>query len=500
MISIVISSHLSEESNQKIKNHITDTIGLKNPEILIYENFNKYSLSEVYNIGLKESKNDIVLFIHNDIIFNTKKWGRILVDKFNNSDYGILGVAGTTDLVDNGVWWTDQSKMVGIVNHKNNNKIFESKYSNSYNKEVIEVAVIDGLFIAVNKNKIQNNFVEEFKGFHYYDIPFCIENGLKGVKIGVIFDIRLTHLSIGETNEEFHKNKEKFVEKYKKHLPYKIQVNEIKDIYTKNIQIKNEPKLSIIIPNKNNNKLLFDLLESIKEKTKYNNYKIIIADTGSDEKVINEICDYIEEIKNIKIVKYNYYNFAKINNDVVINHVDKNTELLLFLNNDIKLINDVISIMVDTYIKNKKIVGTIGARLYYPDNSIQHSGIFMNIVKNKLNLGHYGIKSYYRYHRNTINGIIGNTAACMMTPYNTFINNGMFNNNYIECFEDVEYNLKCIISNKTNIFSGNAVAYHYESQTRDLDNTKKEKMDKDYKKLLNFINDNISKLSFLIKK
>jgi len=496
-ISIIISSHLSKEENKKFENHIKNTIGIKNPEILLYENFNEYSLTEIYNIGLNNSSNDIVLFIHNDIFFNTQNWGKILLSKFNDDKYGIIGIAGSTDLGENGLWWGDSSKMIGSVFHKYNNKTFESKYSNSY-KEIIDVAVVDGLFIGINKNKIQNSFVETFTGFHYYDISFCVENLLKGVKIGLIFDIKVTHYSIGVTNTQFDINRKLFIDTYKNHLPIRLKVDGIKDITFKSITIKKEPKLSIIIPHKNNNLLLFGLLNSIKEKSLYNNYIIYIADTGSEISKLNEIEDYILNHDKIRLIKYDYYNYAKINNDVVKNHISKDTELILFMNNDIELVNDVISIMVDTYLKNKN-VGTIGARLYYQNNTIQHSGISLYNKNNKIYLSHYGIKSYYKYHKDVIKNTVGNTAACMLTPYNIFIKNGMFNENYIECFEDVEYNLKCILNNRINFFAGNAVAYHYESQTRNLDTEKNKRADIDLKKINEFILTNYKKLQKFIK-
>jgi hypothetical protein len=76
----------------------------------------------------------------------------------------------------------------------------------------------------------------------------------------------------------------------------------------------------------------------------------------------------------------------------------------------------------------------------------------------------------------------------------------MLNENYIECFEDVELNLKCIMSNYKNIICNKSVAYHYESQSRDDSNDKLKKMEIDFLKvLLPFINLNINKISPYIK-
>jgi predicted transport protein len=87
---------------------------------------------------------------------------------------------------------------------------------------VTPVIVLDGVFIAVSKSRIKKNFNEEFEGFHFYDIPFCFENFMEGVKIGVITNIRITHKSIGATNDQWEKNRQLFETKYSQNLPVKI--------------------------------------------------------------------------------------------------------------------------------------------------------------------------------------------------------------------------------------------------------------------------------------
>jgi len=499
-ISVIISSHLTDDENKKNVQHIKKSSGIQNIEILTYKNFNEYSLTEVYNIGLNESRNEIVVFVHNDVEFNTNNWGKILLNKFNTSDFGILGVAGTTDIGNDGTWWSDRNKMIGIVNHRHNNKKWESKYSNNYGKEIVEVCAIDGLFIAVNKNVIQRDFNELFTGYHYYDIPFCIDNYLNGVKIGVIFDIRLTHMSIGQTNDQWEKNRFKFTAKYDKNLPISLKVDNIKDLINKNIIVKKQPLLSIIIPHKSNNELLFNLIESIYEKTTYSNFNIYIADTGSELCEIYNLENFIKKYENIFLIKYNYYNFASINNDVVKKHISKDTELIMFLNNDVLFVNDIISQMVDTYNKNIYTCGTIGCRLYYEDNTIQHSSIAIYKIKEKYRITHYGLKSYYKYLNDINYDVFGNTAACMMTPYKLFLNIGMFDESYSECFEDVQYNIDCILNQKKNIFVGSAVGYHLESQTRNIDINKNKRMSIDYSKLVKYIESKSDIISKFVNK
>ena len=175
---------------------------------------------------LDQAQNDIVILMHDDIYFDNKSWGSNVLFHFQkNTEYGILGVAGTTHMPKSGQWWEDRTKMHGIVNHEHEGKKWESKYSNSLGKGIQDVVVCDGLFLCVNKNKIKKIFNEEVKGFHMYDIDFCFRNFLEDVKVGVIYDVRVTHKSIGMTNQEWENNKNQFAETYKDFLPTKIKRN-----------------------------------------------------------------------------------------------------------------------------------------------------------------------------------------------------------------------------------------------------------------------------------
>ena len=82
--------------------------------------------------------------------------------------------------------------------------------------------MVDGLFMVLIKSKIKTWFDETVDGFHFYDMDFCFSNYTKGVKIGVTTAIRVTHLSIGATNDEWERKRIEFSEKYKSHLPVDI--------------------------------------------------------------------------------------------------------------------------------------------------------------------------------------------------------------------------------------------------------------------------------------
>ena len=217
-------------STRKIDNNFIDMIkktsGVSNPEIIPVENNGQLSLTEVYNKILNDSKNDIVILCHDDIYFDSKNWGQKILKHFKrNPNYGILGLAGTTHMPKSAKWWEDFSKMKGIVNHEHEGKKWESKYSSSLGNQIDDVVLVDGLFIVINKNKIKQPFNKEIKGFHFYDVDFSFRNFIDEVKIGVMYDVRVTHKSIGQTNEQWEKNREVFAEKYKEVLPVKIKKN-----------------------------------------------------------------------------------------------------------------------------------------------------------------------------------------------------------------------------------------------------------------------------------
>ena len=202
------------------------TSGVSKPEVIPFENNGEHSLTEVYNKILEQSSNDVVVLCHDDIYFDSKNWGSKILNHFKrNSEYGILGLAGTTNIPKSGRWWEDFSKVKGIVNHEHEGKKWESKYSTSKGNQLDDVVLVDGLFIVVNKKNIKQNFNKEISGFHFYDVDFSFRNFIEDVKIGVMYDVRVTHKSIGQTNEQWEKNREVFAKKYEDILPVKVKRN-----------------------------------------------------------------------------------------------------------------------------------------------------------------------------------------------------------------------------------------------------------------------------------
>lgn len=222
MITIVCSSQYPLD---EFKKHVIKTSGLYDKiEFLGYENKGEFSLTEIYNRGLKEAKYKHVVFLHHDISIDTKQWGHKLLKLFEkNPEYGILGVAGTKYVPASGKWWENPKKMYGRVAHTHEGKTWLSSYSGDLGQDIEETVVVDGVFFAVDKTKLKKTFNESVTGFHFYELTLCFENYLEGVKIGVSTVVRINHKSIGMTNEEWEKNRLRFSDRFKDNLPANIK-------------------------------------------------------------------------------------------------------------------------------------------------------------------------------------------------------------------------------------------------------------------------------------
>jgi hypothetical protein len=217
IVSVVISTRKIDET---YVSHVKKMFSHPKTQILIYENNGEKSLTQIYNLGLKDSENDIVVFMHDDLILETPNMTPKIVKMFEkHTDYGIIGIAGTDNLT-SGMWWQNRDNMFGIVGHIHQGKRHVNKYSKGVFNDVLKnVVVVDGLFFIVHKNRIKKEFNEQFDGFHFYDISFCVENHLEGVKVGLTTKFEVTHKSIGEVNKKWEKNKLFFEALYDKFLP-----------------------------------------------------------------------------------------------------------------------------------------------------------------------------------------------------------------------------------------------------------------------------------------
>ena len=221
-MTLVISSKKGVKELGDLITNIKETAGCVIIDIFLIHN-DGVGLTTVYQEALEKSGNDVVLFVHDDIEFLRHGWGEEIMRLFEqHQDYGVIGVVGSAEFDSNASWWTYE-KRYGQVVHRDNGNTFLSVYSPLLKVDLQEVCVIDGLFMAVHKQRISKGFDKSVNGFNFYDIDFCLGNFVGGkTKIGVTTNVRLAHHSVGRLKQNWYDNREIIVEKYKEFLPIKL--------------------------------------------------------------------------------------------------------------------------------------------------------------------------------------------------------------------------------------------------------------------------------------
>ena len=236
-------------------------------------------------------------------------------------------------------------------------------------------------------------------------------------------------------------------------------------------RIKDNPKISIIIPTRDNVKILKKCINSILANTKYDNYEIIVVDNQSREVDTFEYYKTIKNISKIKILDFcRPFNFSAMNNYAI---SKARSEYILLLNNDIEVINsDWLSCMLEHAQKDN--VGAVGAKLLYPDGTIQHAGVILGIG----GVAGHSHKCYPASHPGyftriqMVQNFSAVTAACMLTKKSLFEEVGGFDERNLSiAFNDIDYCLKLRQNGYLVVYTPYAELYHHESLSRGYEDT-----------------------------
>ncbi|MCI5698893.1 MAG: glycosyltransferase family 2 protein [Lachnospiraceae bacterium] len=254
------------------------------------------------------------------------------------------------------------------------------------------------------------------------------------------------------------------------HLRARGQAGEVslkKDLgfYRVTYPLTEKPLVSILIPNKDQKESLKLCIGSIREKTKYENYEIIIIENNSTTK---ETFDYYEELKldeRIRVVTWEReFNYSAINNFGV-KHA--NGRLLLFLNNDVEVrTDDWMEELVGNCLRPE--VGITGVKLLYPDGTIQHAGTVIGIggIAGHMFVNMPGERSGYLHKASLQMDYSAVTAACMMMKREVFEKIGGFEEQLSVAFNDVDLCLRTNEAGYLVVYDPYVELYHYESKSR----------------------------------
>ncbi len=253
-------------------------------------------------------------------------------------------------------------------------------------------------------------------------------------------------------------------------LAGKVYDSRIPSTYRIRYEIKGEPTISILIPNKDHISDLDKCVRSIREKSTYRNWEIIIIENNSTEQQTFDYYTELQTDKRIRVVYWkNEFNYSAINN---FGAQYAAGEHLLLLNNDVEVITpEWLEEML--MFSQRTDVGAVGAMLYYPDDTIQHAGVVLGIGGVAGHSHKYFPRGDYGYmSRLTIaQNYSAVTAACLMMRRDVWNEIGGLNEDFKVAFNDVDLCMRIRAAGYLIVWTPYAELYHYESKSRGLEDT-----------------------------
>ncbi|MGN0361330.1 MAG: glycosyltransferase family 2 protein [Bilifractor sp.] len=254
-------------------------------------------------------------------------------------------------------------------------------------------------------------------------------------------------------------------------IPAHVENGIISGTYHTTYDWGREPLVSIIVPNKDHVDDLKKCMDSVDQKSTYRNYEWIIVENNSTEKETFRYYDSIRERENVTVLTWkSAFNYSKINN---FGELQAKGELLLLLNNDTEMIRpDSLKAMAD--LCQREDVGIVGARLLYPDNTVQHAGVIVGFGGVA---GHAFCNLSSRDPGYMCRAIVTQdysavTAACMMVRKDVFEAVGGLTEEYAVAFNDIDFCMKVGAAGKRIVYEPASEFYHYESKSRGQEDTR----------------------------
>ena len=230
-------------------------------------------------------------------------------------------------------------------------------------------------------------------------------------------------------------------------------------------KIENEPRISIIIPTKDKAALFRRCIESVREKSTYSNYEMIVVDNNSTEEETLSYLKRVSSYPNCRVLTYDEpFNYPRLNNYAV---TQTGGDFLLFLNNDTEVITPEWMEEMISHAQHQEI-GAVGVKLLFPDKTIQHGAIVVGLggiaghAFYRLPPSCYGYMALAQVARN----VSAVTAACLIMRRAVFDEIGGLDENLNIGYNDVDMCLKIVDQGYNIVWTPHASLYHHESASR----------------------------------
>lgn len=232
------------------------------------------------------------------------------------------------------------------------------------------------------------------------------------------------------------------------------------------------PFVTIVIPTRDRFDLMRPCLSSILERTDYaaDRFEIVVVDNGSVEPELLAYLAALEKERKIRVIQDpRRFNYARLNNLAV---AQSHGDLLAFVNNDIE-VHDPNWLRRLAFHAHQPDVGAVGAKLLYPDHTVQHGGVILGIQGVAAHAHHHLAEDAPGYLGLSVNthAISAITGACLMIRRSVFEEVGGFNEDLAVAFNDTLLCMDIMTRGYRNMYVAHPLLIHYESKTRGLDDT-----------------------------
>ena len=446
--------------NSPLKNILSE-LELGNKNIRTFYNGSQMKIAENTNAAIEISKGDYIIFMdHDDTIEPNALFECVsIINKDKDIDF----------------IYTDEDKV-----NEDGTKYFDPHFKPDFSINLLRSMNYICHMVVVKRELINKSgrLDNVYDGAQDYDFVFrCVEKANKIHHIPKVLYHWRTHNDSTSFNPAskiyaFEAGK-KAIEDHYKRIGIKAEVDfgVTNGLYNTKLKLESSPLVSIIIPNKDHISDLKKCIDSIESNSTYKNVEYVIVENNSTQEETYEYYKTLEINEKIKVIKYvGDFNFSKIINFGV---KHSKGDYLLILNNDTELItpNSIEQMLAFCMLED---VGIVGARLLYPDDTIQHAGVIIGLGGIA---GHafVGLKRKFRGYFSRaicIQDYSAVTAACLMVSKKVFENAKGFNEELAVAFNDIDFCLKVRELGKLVVYNPNCEFYHYESKSRGKENTK----------------------------
>lgn len=448
----------------------------KDQKIKIVSHEKPLRISENTNAAIGIARGDFLVFADHD---------DLLTEDALYECAKVLERQPDTDLI-----YSDEDKV-----SMNGRRYFEPHFKSDYNPDLLCSMNYFCHLVVVRRSLTEQTGLlrEEFDGAQDYDFVLrCVEHTDRIVHIPrVLYHWRAHENSTAENPQSkmyaFEAGLRAIEAHYERRkLPAQVEFGEYPGLYKTVWKWKEQPLVSILIPNKDHIQDLDKCIQSIEQKSEYRNYEYIIIENNSENEETFAYYKKLEaENEKAHVVYWDgAFNFSAINN---FGAEHAKGEYLLLLNNDTEIIHPDCLWQLLGYCMRED-VGAVGARLYYEDGSIQHAGVV---------LGFGGIAGHtFIGFPHDANGYFSRiicaqdysavTAACMMTKKSVYEQVGGLTEELVVAFNDIDYCMKVRALGKLVVYNPYAQLYHYESKSRGLEDSP-EKQERYYREMKYFV-------------